>query len=384
MTKSKWLVSLTATCMLACGSLATSASAVNVNIDNKQDLEKAIEQAMENADSLLEITYTGADVESIYRNITPISMAVGNGNDEILGILQSVSTSSSLKSVGGKPVSADFKLNIDYFTTKAKKQQADATLKTIANTIKKNNKSQFDRVKAVNDYLVLNTTYGGTTDDRYTAYGLLQDKVAVCQGYATAAYALLKELGMEVRYVVGVAYDKDGNPQDHAWNKVKVDGKWYNLDVTWNDPVPNRANSVSHKYFLLSDKTLNKDHVATTPTLYPKATDTKYDFLKDTSSVAINGTMIYYANDKKNQQLYSYNKKTKKHKRLAAIRVQDLAYYNGKLYFSNYSNSGYLASIKTNDKSLKTLKKKFSTNVYINKNYVYYSNAGKKYKLKVS
>lgn len=100
MTKS--LVSLTATCMLAYGSLATSASAVNVNIDNKQDLEKAIEQAMENADSLLEITYTGADVESIYRNITPISMAVSNGNDEILGILQSVSTSSSLKSVGGE------------------------------------------------------------------------------------------------------------------------------------------------------------------------------------------------------------------------------------------------------------------------------------------
>lgn len=125
---------------------------------------------------------------------------------------------------------------------------------------------------------------------------------------------------------------------------------------------------VPHKYFLLSDKTLNKDHVATTPKLYPKATDTKYDFLKDTSSVAINGRMIYYANDKKDQQLYSYNTKTKKHKRLAAIRVQDLACYNGKLYFSNYSNNGYLASIKTNRKSLKTLKKKFSTNVYINKN----------------
>lgn len=148
--------------------------------------------------------------------------------------------------------------------------------------------------------------------------------------------------------------------------------------------MPNRANSVSYNYFLLSDKALNKDHVAANPELYPKATDTKYDFLKDTSSVAMNGSMMYYANDKKNQQLYSFNTKTKKHKRVAAVRVQDLAYYKGKLYFSNYSNSGYLTSIKTNGTSLKTLKKKFSTDVYINKNYLYYSNAGKKYKMKVS
>lgn len=382
MKKLTWLVSFTTACMLTCSPLAAAASAIE--IDNKRDLEKAIQQAMEKADNSLQITYTGADVESIYRNITPISLAVGNGNDEILGILQSVSTSSSLKSVGGKPVSAEFKLNLDYFTTKDKKKKADAELKKRAQIIKKTHKRQFDRVKAVNDYLVLNTTYGGKTDDRYTAYGLLNNHIAVCQGYATAAYTLLKELGFEVRYVVGVAYDERGNARDHAWNKVKVDGKWYNLDVTWNDPVPNRPNHVSYNYFLLSDKALNKDHVAANPNLYPKAADSKYDFLKNTSSVTMNGSTMYYANNKKNQQLYSFNTTTKKHKLVAAIRVQDLAYYKGKLYFSNYSNSGYLTSMKTNGTSLKTLKKKFSTNVYIHKNYLYYSNAGKKYKMKIS
>lgn len=377
MKKSKWLTGLAASVMLMCAPLASTASAIDVN--NKDSLEKAIQQAMTNADSSLQITYTGSDVESIYRNITPISMSIGSNNDDILGVLKSVSTSSSLKTMNGKPISATFNLQIDYFTTKAKKQQADAQLKKVAATIKKNNKTDFARVKAVNEYLVLNTTYGGTTEDRYTAYGLLKNKQAVCQGYATAAYTLLKAMGMDVRYVVGIGYNRSGGSEEHAWNKVKVDGKWYNLDVTWNDPVPNRAHTVSYQYFLLSDKKFNKDHVATNPSLYPAATDTKYDFLKDTSSAVMNGNTIYYANDKQKQQLYSYDMKKKKHKRVAAVRVQYLAYYNKKLYFSNYSNAGYLASIKTNGKSLKILDKKFSTNLYVQGKKLYYAANGKTY-----
>lgn len=383
MKKSKWLTSLAASFMLVCAPLASTASAVDIN--NKADLEKTIEQAMMNADGSLQITYTGSDVQSVYSNITSISMSVGNENDEILGILKSVSTSSSLKTVGGKPVSAQFNFTLDYFTTKVKKQQADAKLKSLGTSIKNQYKSEFDRVKAINEYLVLNTSYAdasrysGLTEDIYTSYGLLNNKLAVCQGYATAAYTMLKAAGLEVRYVVGDAYSKNGTGEAHAWNKVKIDGKWYNLDVTWNDPVPNRPNTVSYQYFLLSDKALNKDHVAANPDLYPAANDTRFDFLKDTSSVIINGNTLYYANDKQKQQLYAYDIKTKKHKRVANVRVQYLAYYKNKLYFSNYSNAGYLASINTNGKSLKILDKKFSTNIYIKGKKVYYTANGKNY-----
>lgn len=387
MKKSKWLTGLAASLILVCGPLASTASAVDIN--NKADLEKTIEKAMSNADSSLQVTYTGDDVQSVYSNITSISMSVGNENDEILGILKSVSTSSSLKTVGGKPVSAQFNFTLDYFTTKLKKQQADAKLKSLGASIKSKNKSEFDRVKAINEYLVLNTSYAdatrysGLTEDIYTSYGLLNNKLAVCQGYATAAYTMLKAAGLEVRYVVGDAYNKNGVGEAHAWNKVKVDGKWYNLDVTWNDPVPNRPNTVSYQYFLLSDKALNKDHVAANPELYPAAKDTRFDFLKDTSSVVMNGTTVYYANDKQKQQLYSYNTKTKKHKRVAAVRAQYLAYYKNKIYFSNYSNAGYLASIKKNGKSLKILDKKFSSNIYVKGSKLYYTANGKTYSKKI-
>lgn len=377
MKKSKWLTSLAASVMLICGPFASTASAININ--DKSGLEKTIKQAMTKVNSSLQITYTGSDADFIYRNITSISMSIGSRNDDILGVLKSVSTSSSLKTMNGKPISATLNLQINYFTTKAKKQQADAQLKKVAATIKKNNKTDFARVQAVNEYLVLNTTYGGTKEDRYTTYGLLTDKQAVCQGYATAAYTLLKTMGMDVRYVVGIGYNRSGGSEEHAWNKVKVDGKWYNLDVTWNDPVPNREHTVSYQYFLLSDKVFNQDHVAKNASLYPAATDTKYDFLKNTSSAVINGHIIYYANDKQKQQLYSYDMKQRKHKRVAAVRVQYLAYDHKKLYFSNYSNAGYLASMNTNGKSLKILDKKFSTNLYVQGKKLYYVANGKTY-----
>ena len=50
-----------------------------------------------------------------------------------------------------------------------------------------------------------------------------------------------------------------GNGGGHAWNKVKVDGSWYNIDLTWDDPVSSRP-ILSYDYFLVSDAVMKKDH----------------------------------------------------------------------------------------------------------------------------
>ncbi len=47
-----------------------------------------------------------------------------------------------------------------------------------------------------------------------------------------AAYRMFTEAGLECRIITG-----KGNGEDHAWNIVKVNGKWYNIDLTWDDPV---------------------------------------------------------------------------------------------------------------------------------------------------
>ena len=70
----------------------------------------------------------------------------------------------------------------------------------------------------------------------------------VCNGYAMATFYLCNKAGVETRFIRGIG----GNDTkvNHAWNAVKIDGKWYNIDVTWDDKG---GFGISYEYFLKSD-----------------------------------------------------------------------------------------------------------------------------------
>lgn len=104
----------------------------------------------------------------------------------------------------------------------------------IINTIP-DNATESEKVKFVNDYLVVHTAYNvNSKANPHTPYSVLMNGEGVCEGYALAALLMFEALDIEAKYVVGNA----GGP--HAWNLVKVDGQWYHLDITWNDPVPDQ------------------------------------------------------------------------------------------------------------------------------------------------
>ena len=75
---------------------------------------------------------------------------------------------------------------------------------------------------------------------------------AVCEGYAKALQLLLNAAGIDNVYVVGY-----GNGQGHAWNQVKIDGEWYNVDLTWNDNNDRK----SYRYFNLVDTVFSRNHI---------------------------------------------------------------------------------------------------------------------------
>lgn len=77
--------------------------------------------------------------------------------------------------------------------------------------------------------------------------GLLQGK-SMCGGYSEILRNVLSEVGIESIYISGEGKDKLGN---HAWNQVKLDGKWYNVDLT-NDR-DNILDNTECQYFLKSD-----------------------------------------------------------------------------------------------------------------------------------
>lgn len=137
--------------------------------------------------------------------------------------------------------------------------------------------NDYEKVKAIHDYLVKHTKYdydnylaNTIPDESHTIVGALLLQTAVCEGYAKAVQFLLNDVGIESLFVTGM-----GNGEGHAWNKVKVNGSWYNLDATWNDPVPDRPGKVSYQYFLVTDKHLARDHQWEQVSL-PVANSTKY------------------------------------------------------------------------------------------------------------
>ena len=97
-------------------------------------------------------------------------------------------------------------------------------------------------------------TINDAPDSVYYALGVFQDRLAVCQGYSQALYMIAKELGIELDFCVS-------NEIDHMWNYVKLDGKWYHMDMTNDDPVVKDGDNLSpsedirarHTYFLVSD-----------------------------------------------------------------------------------------------------------------------------------
>ena len=111
------------------------------------------------------------------------------------------------------------------------------------------------KVKAIHDYIVKTLTYDTSMNQAINSpYYALTTGKTLCNGYAMLTYKMLKEAGIPVRLVSGVAGDVG-----HVWNLVQLDGKWYHLDTTWDDPLPDKG-EISYDYYLLSDAMISADH----------------------------------------------------------------------------------------------------------------------------
>lgn len=122
--------------------------------------------------------------------------------------------------------------------------------------IAKKYKKRSEKVLAVNNEMKKRAKFAYTSSGKistnmkyYAISGLFVDKKATCQGYTKAFQYILNQLGIKNIYVTGRA---GGEP--HCWNLVEFDGKYYPIDVTWNDM------SNTNYYFALPAKQFNRSH----------------------------------------------------------------------------------------------------------------------------
>lgn len=155
--------------------------------------------------------------------------------------------------------------------------------KKIVAAIITNNMNQEQKVRAIHDYIIKTVRYEINDNyDIYTAKGALINKVAVCQGYALGFKALCDEAGIKCEMVYGTGTSM-GQSISHAWNVVCVDGQWYQIDTTWDDPIIDsiseeeckKGANLSYAYYLIPDSIMYMDHTAKNP---PRVcTSTKYE-----------------------------------------------------------------------------------------------------------
>ncbi len=111
--------------------------------------------------------------------------------------------------------------------------------------------SEYEKAAVLHDWIVHNAVYDLSVSGNSAAH-ILVDGRGVCGCYTLAYSMLLKKVGIESQYVQGTVFD----PNDHAWNFVRIDGKWYHTDVTWDDTGSDFS---SRAYFLVKDEVMLKN-----------------------------------------------------------------------------------------------------------------------------
>lgn len=110
-------------------------------------------------------------------------------------------------------------------------------------------RSEAEIVLYLHDLLADRYTYDTRAESpNADAYTFLRDGRGICQAYALAFMALARGAGLEADFV-------SSDAMDHAWNHVRVDGVWYHVDVTRDDPIPAApgGDAVHHDRLLRSD-----------------------------------------------------------------------------------------------------------------------------------
>ncbi|MFF5995729.1 DUF5050 domain-containing protein [Lysinibacillus sp. KU-BSD001] len=269
-----------------------------------------------------------------------------------------------------RKMDATIRVKQSYLTNPSQEQSVNGLVESIVATLQPEQMTDFEKVKFVNDYIVQNTVYSeDSATSSHSAYAVAYEGKGVCQGYALFAQRLLQALGMESMYVVGEVYTGG-----HAWNLVKVDGEWYHLDTTWNDPVPDRGNGVQYDYFLLNDADMGIDHTWQAVD-YPKATSTKYRYMHVVQDSYEKDNYIYFSNTADNNKLYKVHKETGESERVADVRALFIVGAGDWLYFSNYSNGAYLSKVRLDGTELTTLHKEEVNNLFIEENMLYFTTA---------
>ncbi|MBQ5316398.1 MAG: hypothetical protein J6I96_02485 [Oscillospiraceae bacterium] len=153
-----------------------------------------------------------------------------------------------------KPAAASDRLRLFY---RFEDRDLDAMRKEVRERVEEifekidDDATDYEKMRVFHDEIVLGCTFGDDEESARTLYGALVDGQAQCVGYSKAFDYLCSLADINCMTVMG--YNTTG--ATHSWNIAELDGKWYHVDCTWDDPIldPPDTEFDRHYYFLAND-----------------------------------------------------------------------------------------------------------------------------------
>ena len=185
--------------------------------------------------------------------------SITNNNETLSNINNYVHPYNTFKTIETNySTSGEVTLNVHKLYSDESIKIVNEKVDEIYNSLINNEMSERDKIKTIHDYIINNTEYdaeklGGITREfSNSARGVLIDGYGICSGYTDAMAIFLNKMGIKN---IKVSSEK------HIWNLVFIEGKWQNLDLTFDDPTPepdNGENILIHDYFLIDTKTMQE------------------------------------------------------------------------------------------------------------------------------
>lgn len=228
----------------------------NYTVNNKSELLNVYYTAINNGFDNLTF-YCSDKYTSCMDDINNLDSEENNFS-YINQLVSSYNAYSTIESTYSSNKRVDIKINKKY--SKEEIEKIDIEINNIINNLGINNYGNIrDKIRIFHDYIAETNRYDqDMADDMKSDYhsdsaiGTLFEGMSICSGYTDTMSIFLDKLNLTN---VKVATDK------HVWNAVYLDGVWYHIDLTWDDPVTSDGSDIIlyHYYMLDTNELLNMD-----------------------------------------------------------------------------------------------------------------------------
>lgn len=224
-------------------------------VPSEEEAVQTVYEAMKTGDTNISIYYAGSksELESYAQQIVEEAFLIDDEttSDDFDYMKNKYrGYTAGISGLGVYTINYEF----EYSETETQTEWVNEQVAQIISDFGFDEKSEYEKVKMIHDYIIDNISYDITVQYN-SAYEALMSQATACQGYANLAYKLFTEAGIGCRIITGTA---DG--EAHAWNIVEIDGLWYNIDCTWDDPIGASSDNNQYDYFLKSNNNFT-DHV---------------------------------------------------------------------------------------------------------------------------